>query len=104
MFFKKNKNQQPVNEPENLNYDFKLANLESKYASMKEAKEYYEKEYKKLKGLTESLCKSIVSNQYNISQLGGNSILQDLDIYKLIDFTKLDYQKQKIETMNTLKN
>ena len=48
MFFKKNKNQQPVNEPENLNYDFKLANLESKYASMKEAKEYYEKEYKKL--------------------------------------------------------
>lgn len=103
MFFKKNKNQQPVNEPENLNYDFKLANLESKYASMKEAKEYYEKEYKKLKGLTESLCKSIVSNQYNISQLGGNSILQDLDIYKLIDFTKLDYQKQKIETMNTLK-
>lgn len=103
MFFKKNKNQQPVNEPENLNYDFKLANLESKYTSMKEAKEYYEKEYKKLKGLTESLCKSIVSNQYNISQLGGNSILQDLDIYKLIDFTKLDYQKQKIETMNTLK-
>lgn len=103
MFFKKNKNQQPVNEPENLNYDFKLANLESKYASMKEAKEYYEKEYKKLKGLTESLCKSIVSNQYNMSQLGGNSILQDLDIYKLIDFTKLDYQKQKIETMNTLK-
>lgn len=103
MFFKKNKNQQPVNEPENLNHDFKLANLESKYASMKEAKEYYEKEYKKLKGLTESLCKSIVSNQYNMSQLGGNSILQDLDIYKLIDFTKLDYQKQKIETMNTLK-
>lgn len=103
MFFKKNKNQQSVNEPENLNYDFKLANLESKYASMKEAKEYYEKEYKKLKGLTESLCKSIVSNQYNMSQLGGNSILQDLDIYKLIDFTKLDYQKQKIETMNTLK-
>lgn len=85
------------------NYDIKLANLESKYASMKEAKEYYEKEYKKLKGITESLCKSIVSNQYNISQLGGNSILQDLDIYKLVDFTKIDYQKQKIENMDTLK-
>lgn len=101
--FKKTKNQQPINESETSNYDFKLANLESKYFSMKEAKDYYEKEYKKLKGLTESLCKSIVSNQYNINQLGGNSILQDLDIYKLIDFTKLDFQKQKIENMNTLK-
>lgn len=101
--FKKTRNQQPINESETPNYDFKLANLESKYSSMKEAKDYYEKEYKKLKGLTESLCKSIVSNQYNISQLGGNSILQDLDIYKLIDFTKLDFQKQKIENMNTLK-
>lgn len=87
----------------NQNYDFKLANLESKYASMKESKEYFEKEYKKLKGLTESLCKSIVSNKYNISQLGGNSILEDLDIYKLIEFTKLDYQQQKIENMETLK-
>lgn len=100
---RKNKNQGLVNEQETLNYDFKLANLESKYASMKKEKEYYEQEYKKLKGLTESLCKSIVSNQYNISQLGGNSILHDLDIYKLIDFTRLDYQKQKIEMMNTLK-
>jgi len=95
--------QQPNNECEIQNYDFKLANLESKYTSMKDAKEYYEKEYKKLKGLTETLCKSVVSNQYNISQLGGQSILQDLDIYKLIDFTKIDFQKQKIENINTLK-
>ena len=85
------------------NYDIKLANLESKYESMKEDKEYFEKEYKKLKGLVESLCKSIVSNQYSISQLGGNSILQDLNIYKLIDFTKIDYQKQKIDNLETLK-
>lgn len=94
---------QNYDEYQQQNYDIKLANLESKYESMKEDKEYFEKEYKKLKGLVESLCKSIVSNQYSISQLGGNSILQDLNIYKLIDFTKIDYQKQKIDNLETLK-
>lgn len=84
------------------NADIKYANLLSKYSSAIEAKNYFEKEYSRLKGMTESLCKSIVSNQYNMSQLGGNSILQDLDIYKLIDFTRMDFQQQKIQTMETL--
>ena len=66
--FSKNKNQQPVNEPENLNYDFKLANLESKYTSMKEAKEYYEKNIK-IKRTNGKFVQSIVSNQYNIESV-----------------------------------
>lgn len=91
------------NEYQQKNYELKLANLESKYTALKQEKEYYEREYKKLKGLTESLCKSIVSNRYNIDQLGGSNFLQEMDIYKLIEYTKMDYQRQKIESIETQK-
>lgn len=83
--------------------EIKMANLESQFETMKGKKEFYEKEFKKLKGLTETFCKSVMSNQYNMSQLGGTNVLETMDIFKLIDFAKLDYQKQKIEQIETIK-
>lgn len=100
---KHNTSSSNYNEYQQKNYELKLANLESKYTALKQEKEYYEREYKKLKGLTESLCKSIVSNRYNIDQLGGSNFLQEMDIYKLIEYTKMDYQRQKIESIETQK-
>ncbi|QUH22032.1 hypothetical protein [Alkaliphilus sp. B6464] len=87
----------------NNQQDIRFANLESKYENMKNKKEYFEREYKKLKGMTENLCKSIMSNEYNLNQLGGNSILKDMDVFKMIDFAMMDFQKQKIKQMETFK-
>lgn len=106
-FFNKNNNSQNNEEywkeVEGGNLQVKYANLESKYQNALSNYTYLEKEHKKLKGMTENLCKSIMSNEYNLNQLGGQSILQGLDIYKLIEFTTIDFQKQRISNLELVK-
>lgn len=81
----------------NSNLQLQFNNLKSQYDNAILNTTYQEKEYKKLKSMVENLCKSILSNEYNYNQLGGNSILKDMDVYKLIEFTTGDYMKQKLE-------
>ena len=104
MFFKKKPEEEASYQaPQNNFYEIRYANLESKYENIKKAKDLSDKEYKRLKGMSETLCKNVMSNDYNLNQLGGNSILKGLDIYKLIDFTMTDYQKQKIQEMESMR-
>ena len=97
-----NYNNDYCEEYSNNNLQVKYNNLLSKYENSVKCQEYAEKEYKKLKSMTDNLCKSILSNEYNYNQLGGNSILKDMDIYKLIEFSTMDIQKQKIDNMNLI--
>lgn len=101
--FNFNNEDNDYNEYENSNLQIKYNNICSKYENAKEQKKYAEDEYKKLKSMVENLCKSTLSNEYNYNQLGGNSILKGMDIYKLIEFTNMDIQKQKIEQLNLIK-
>lgn len=81
----------------NSNLQIQFNNLKSQYDNAILNQSYQEKEYKKLKSMVENLCKSILSNEYNYNQLGGNSILKGMDVYKLIEFTTTDHVKQKLE-------
>lgn len=104
MFFsKKPKDEVPSQAPQNNFFEIRYANLESKYENLKKGKDLSDKEYKRLKGMSETLCKTVMSNDYNLNQLGGNSILKGLDIYKLIDFAMTDYQKQRVQEMESMR-
>lgn len=82
---------------QNSNLQIKYKNALSKLENSKKEEDYIKKEYKKLKSMVENLCKSIMSNQYNVNQLGGNSILKNMDVYKMIEFANLDFQNQRIQ-------
>ena len=90
-FFKKPK----TNEEREYRKEIKVGNLETKYNAMKEMKEFYEKRYKKLEKTVENFCKSIISNDYNMNQLGGSNNSKNLNIDELLIFFKKDYDKQK---------
>lgn len=103
-FFKrKSEPEEPFQVQSNNFHEIRYSNLESKYENLKKNKDFYEKEYKRLKGMTETLCKTVMSNDYNLNQLGGNSILKGLDIFKLIDFAMADYQKQKVKEIDDMR-
>lgn len=95
--FNNNNNNNNNNYEINNNLQIQFNNLKSQYDNAILNKNFIEKEYSKLKSMTENLCKSILSNEYNYNQLGGKSILKNIDVYKLIEFTTMDYAKQKID-------
>lgn len=101
-FGSRNSNNYNYEEQFNSNIQVKYNNLLSKYENSIQKQEYLEKEYKKLKAMVDNLCKSLMSNEYNYNQLGGNSILNSMDIYKLIEFANIDFQKQKVDYMNMI--
>lgn len=99
MFFK---DKTEKKEKRDYKKEIDFINIEALYNASKNAQKYYEKELQKLKQIIENFCKSIVSNEYNISQLGGkkNSLI---DVYELIEYTKIDFHKQKIKLNNEIK-
>lgn len=100
MFFDDNKREQK----KNLHLDIQYTNLLSNFENEKEKRIYFEKEFNKLKGVAENMCKSLLSNKYTYNQLGGNNILQSMDIYKLLHFTNMDIQEQRIKQLELIQS
>lgn len=92
----------------NDNYHVRYNNLKSQYDYAIKEKNYCMEQWSKLSICVQSLCKEILSNRYNTSQISGDdtNILSRLkDVYELIEFTKEDFRKQKtdfIEMITTL--
>lgn len=83
-----------------------LLQMTSNYYNAQKDANYHSGEFQKLKSAVEAMCKSLISNNYNTSQLGGNSILKNMSVFDLIEFAKNDFSTQKkqyMETIRTLK-
>ncbi|MFW6046374.1 MAG: hypothetical protein ACOCP4_01095 [Candidatus Woesearchaeota archaeon] len=88
---------------ENQALKIQLANKDSLIRNLTSQRNYYENELNRLNNTVETFCKFILSNEYNVKQLGGASILKDLDVYKLIEFTHEDFVKQQKDHLDTIK-
>ena len=89
----------------NDNYHIRYNNLKSKYDYAIKEKDYCNEQWSLLSKSVQSLCKEILSNKYNTSQVNGESvsILSKLkDVYELIEFTKEDFKQQKTEFIETI--
>lgn len=86
------------------NLQVRYNNLLSKYENSQINEKYIGTQYKKLKGAIENLCKLIMSNEYTLNQLGGESILKSMDEFKMIEFATMDLTKQRINHLELSKS
>lgn len=110
MFNKRNANKNEYSssqqnlELSNQQLQLQLLQMTSQYYNAQKDATYHASEFSKLKNIVENMCKSLLSNNYNTSQLGGNNILKNMNVFDLIEFSKNDFTNQKKQYMETIRS
>lgn len=98
MLFPRNRKSKRRNselEYENRQLELQMMGIADQLENFKKISFKYQAEYNKLAKKVKSFCYSLLNHEYAKNQLGKGDMIQDMDIFQLLDYTEQKYRENQ---------